>query len=66
MAVRAHAHPYRWYCHNYLPIFEFGHHHDRAKGLLFGDKHVVLHLSEQSRLHEETWIKMAMTIINWC
>lgn len=37
-----------------LPIWKFGHHHDGAEGLLFGDEHVVLHVSEHGGLHEET------------
>lgn len=36
------------------PVLELGHHHDRPKGLLFGDEHVVLDISEHGRLHEET------------
>lgn len=37
-----------------LPICEFGHHHDRTEGLLFGNEHVILHISEHSGLHEKT------------
>ena len=49
-----------------LPIFEFGHHHDGAKGLLFGQEHVVLHVGEQCGLHEKTWGNIFIKMINWC
>lgn len=49
-----------------LPIIEFGHHHDGAEGLLFGNEHVVLHISEHSGLHEEAWRTGAVLIISSC
>lgn len=51
-------------CDDDSPVFKFGHHHNRAKGLLFGNEHVVFHVSEHSRLHEKTWGNSAVLIVS--
>lgn len=38
-----------------LPILKDRDDHDRSKGLLLGNKHVILNIGEDGGLHKETY-----------